>query len=132
MPRTTAGSHPDHNRRRRSSVAEAGNERKEAAMHALLITFSSTVPPEAIADDMTAYADALGGSNGLVSKAWLHDGDTLGGFYVFRDAEAASAYLASDLVAGMQTVPVFSGFQVRRFDLLDDLGAKTGVPAMAA
>jgi hypothetical protein len=101
-------------------------------MHALVITFSSTVPPEAIADDMIAYAKALGGVDGLVSKAWLHDGDILGGFYVFRDAEAASAYLASDLVAGMQSVPVFSNFSVRRFDLLDELGARTGIPALAA
>jgi Putative mono-oxygenase ydhR len=101
-------------------------------MHALLITFRSAVPPEAIADDMRAYADALAGVDGLVSKAWLHDGDVLGGFYVFRDADAASAYLAGDLVAGMRSVPVFSGFAVRRFDLLDDLGARTGVPARAA
>ena len=101
-------------------------------MHALLINFKSEVPPEAIADDMKAYADALRGVDGLVSKAWLHDGDLLGGFYVFRDADAASAYLASELVAGMQAVPVFSGFNVRRFELLDDLGARNGIIPVAA
>jgi hypothetical protein len=101
-------------------------------MHALLINFKSEVPPEAIADDMKAYAEALRSVDGLVSKAWLHDGDILGGFYVFRDADAASAYLASELVGGMQAVPVFSGFSVRRFELLDDLGARNGIIPVAA
>jgi hypothetical protein len=32
----------------------------------------------------------------------------------------------------MQAVPVFSGFSVRRFDLLDDLGARNGIIPVAA
>ncbi len=101
-------------------------------MHALLINFKSEVPPEAIADDMKAYAEALRGVDGLVSKAWLHDGDILGGFYVFRDAGAARAYVDGPLFAGIRANKVFTGLQVREFGLIDHLGARTGMPVPAA
>lgn len=101
-------------------------------MHAVLITFTSQVTPEDLSEGMSAYAEALARVPGFVSKAWLHDGSTLGGSYLFTTREAADAYLAGELVAGLRATPVFSEFIVRRYDVLADLSARTGVAEPAA
>jgi hypothetical protein len=101
-------------------------------MHAVLVTFTTSVPAEALEPAMLDYADALGSVDGLLTKAWLQDGDTLGGFYVFRDAEAARAYLDGPIFRGIRINPVFTGLRVREFGLIDHLGARTGMPVPIA
>lgn len=98
-------------------------------MHGVLITFASSVPVDQLSEPFHAYADGLQGVDGLVSKAWLDDESTVGGFHVFRDEAAADAYLSSDMVAELQANEAFSDFAVRRFNVLDDLSARTGVVA---
>ncbi len=69
---------------------------------------------------------------GLVAKTWLRDGATLGGFHVFASRQAADDYLGGALVAGLTGNRAFSDFQIRHYDVLEDLSRITGSPQLAA
>jgi hypothetical protein len=95
-------------------------------MHAVLITFHSTASLDDLAAPFTDYAHALGGVPGLVAKTWIRDDATLGGFHLFADRRAAEDYLAGALVAGLTANPAFGDFQVRHYDVLEELSRITG------
>ena len=97
-------------------------------MHALLITFSSSAGLDDLKGPFTDYANALKGITGLVAKTWIQDGSTLGGFYIFTSRQAAEDYLNSQMVADLTSNPAFSDFQIRHFNVLDELSAITGSP----
>ena len=101
-------------------------------MHALVVTFRSTVDPDALAEPFADFARALAEVPGFRTKAWLAHGDTLGGFYLFDDEAAVQGYLASDMVAGLQATEGFDDFDVRTFHVLADLSAMTGVDTAGA
>ena len=63
----------------------------------------------------------------LRSKIWLAapDTDTCGGIYLFEDAAALDAYLASPLFAGVRENPAFVDHRVGRFDVLEEPSAIT-------
>lgn len=98
-------------------------------MHGLLITFTAAPPLAELAEPFRRFAEGLRGIDGFVSKAWLNDGRTVGGFYLFTDRAAAEAYLGSAMVADLQATDGFTEFAVRHFDVIDDLSAMTGIPA---
>jgi hypothetical protein len=99
---------------------------------ALLITFTSSVPAEDMADDAVGFAEALRSVPGFVTKTWLHDGAHHGGFYLFTDRAAAEAYRDGPLVAGLRAHPAFADLEVRGWPTNADLGALTGAtPAPA-
>lgn len=100
-------------------------------MHAVLITFRSTAPREVLVEPFTDYANALTSVEGLISKTWIGDGATIGGFHLFTDREGAEAYLGSEMVAGLTSNPAFSGFEIRHFEVLDELSRITGSPNVA-
>ncbi len=100
-------------------------------MHAMLITFESTADLDDLKGPFTDYANALQGVVGLVCKTWIRDGSTLGGFHIFTSREDADSYVSSDLVAGLTSNEAFSEFQIRHFDVLDELSAMTGSPEKA-
>ncbi len=97
-------------------------------MHAVLITFTSSASPDDMKGPFTDYANALKGVSGLVSKTWIRDGSTLGGFHIFASREAAESYLSGQMVADLTANPAFSDFQIRHFDVLEELSAITGSP----
>ena len=97
-------------------------------MHAVLITFTTEATLDELAGPFTDYARRLCSMDGLVSKTWIRDRDTLGGFHVFTSREAADAYLGSDMAAGLIANPAFTDFVVRHYDILDELSAITGSP----
>ena len=101
-------------------------------MHAVLITFQSSANLDDLAGPFTDYATALQRVAGLVSKTWIRDGATLGGFHIFADRRAADAYLASELVAGLTANDAFAGFEIRHFAVLEELSRMTGAAAIAA
>ena len=68
------------------------------------------------------------GVAGLVAKTWIREGTTLGGFHIFTDRSRAEGYLKSEMVAGLTANPDFSDFQIRHFDILDELSAINGSP----
>lgn len=97
-------------------------------MHAVLITFTSSAPLDDLVEPFTAYGGALRSVDGLVCKTWIRDGETLGGFHVFTSRATADGYLGSEMVAGLTANPAFSGFEIRHYDVLDDLSTITGTP----
>jgi Putative mono-oxygenase ydhR len=100
-------------------------------MHALLISFTSAAPLDQLADPFTEYAHALRDVPGLISKTWIFDGTTVGGFYTFTTAADIDAYLAGALWTSVATNPAFSGFRFERFGIVDELTALTSPDALA-
>ncbi|MEZ5175257.1 MAG: YdhR family protein [Acidimicrobiia bacterium] len=100
-------------------------------MHAVLITFRTDATLEDLVDPFTDYAHAMQGVAGLVSKTWITDGDLVGGFHIFESTAAADDYLDSEMVASLTGNDTFHGFEVRRFDILDELSSITGSPSVA-
>ena len=97
-------------------------------MHAVLITFKSSASLDDLKAPFSDYANALRGVTGLVAKTWIRDGSTLGGFHIFTSRQDAENYLSSRMVAGLTANQAFSDFQIRHFDVLDELSAMTGSP----
>jgi hypothetical protein len=97
-------------------------------MHAVYITFTSSATLGDLKGPFTEYANALKDRDGLVAKTWIHDGTTLGGFHIFTDRSKAEAYLNSEMAAGLTSNPAFSNFEIRHFDILDELSAITRSP----
>lgn len=94
-------------------------------MHAVIITFRSTIPLDQLAEPFADFARALTGIDGFVSKTWLNEGETLGGSYVFETEAAARAYLDSPMVAELTATEGFSDFEVRTFSVVDELTSLT-------
>ena len=101
-------------------------------MYGLLITFETTTPLADLEAPFTEFAHALTEVPGLLTKTWIHDGDTLGGFHLFETQEHADTYMGSDLAAGLKATDGFDNFAVRGFDVLTDLSALTGIGAPVA
>jgi hypothetical protein len=95
-------------------------------MHAVLVTFRSAASVDELADPFREYAEALCLVPGLISKTWIKDGDTLGGFHVFESRAEAESYLGGEMVAGLTSNPAFTDFSIDHFDVLDDLSLITG------
>jgi len=100
-------------------------------MHAVLITFTSSASLDDLKGPFTDYANALRGMPGLAAKTWIREGSTFGGFHIFTNRQAAENYLDSEMAAGLRSNPAFSDFEIRHFDVLDELSAITGSPQAA-
>ena len=100
-------------------------------MHAVLITFRSGASREDLVAPFTDYANTLCNVDGLVAKTWIADGEVLGGFHIFTSREAADGYLGSEMVAGLTSNSAFHGFEIRHFEVLDELSRITGSPEVA-
>ena len=99
-------------------------------MHSVLVTFKNEAPLDQLAGELSKAAEEIREAPGLVSKAWLKDGDMLGGFYVFTNRDAAESYM-EHAKAGLKEVPVFSNIEIRHFEMLDELSILNGTPAQA-
>ena len=95
-------------------------------MHGVLITFHSSVPADDLVEPFTEYAEQLRSVPGLVTKTWIRDGETLGGFHVFSSRADADRYLGSEMVAGLTSNEAFDDFTIDRYDVLDALSSRTG------
>jgi hypothetical protein len=101
-------------------------------MHAVLITFHSAAALEDLRQPFLEGAKAIRDVPGLLSKTWLHDGATFGGFYLFSDADAGQAYLDGEIISATKAVPAFSAFKVEQFTVLEEFSAITrGVTNLA-
>lgn len=97
-------------------------------MHAVLVKFRSEISVADLAGPFGEYAEALCSVPGLISKTWIKDGDTLGGFHLFGSRAQADSYLGSEMVAGLTSTPGFSDFSIDHFDVIEGLSFKTGTP----
>jgi hypothetical protein len=101
-------------------------------MHAVLVSFDSSASFDDLVEPFTNYAWAMANVPGLLSKTWLTNGSTVGGFHIFVDQESADQYFESEMYAGVLANPAFSNFEVRQFDVLEELSAITGSPQSLA
>ncbi len=101
-------------------------------MHAVLITFQSTADLDKLVGPFTDYAHALTAVPGLVSKTWLRDAATLGGFHLFTTRAAAESFLGGTLAAALTANPVFAEFRLHHYDVLEELSRITGISQPAA
>jgi hypothetical protein len=97
-------------------------------MHAVMVTFKSAASLDDFAEPFTAFARALLEMPGLVAKTWVAGESSVGGFYIFTERESAERYFQSELWLGAAENPAFSDFDIRHFDVIDDLSAITGSP----
>ena len=99
-------------------------------MHALFVTFHASAGLDALHDALMDAAHAIAEVDGLLTKTWIREGERIGAFYVFTDAEAAQAYLDGPIVAAVMATDTFSDWEVRRLEVIDSLSEVTrGMPA---
>jgi len=96
-------------------------------MYGLLVTFQAEAELADLRRPFEEYAEGLNQQPGFISKAWLQDGNTLGGFHLFESKNAADAYLGSAQAAGLMATDGFDGFETSGFTVIDGLSALTGI-----
>ena len=104
-------------------------------MHAVFITFRSAVSLTEREDDYRQVAEALrdGAAPGFISKTWVSDGQTVGGFYHFQDRQAADNFLEGMFAASVPTDPTVSDIRIERYDIIEGMSEITnGLRAMTA
>jgi len=96
-------------------------------MEALVVTFKTQASQEQFTAATAAHAPVFAELDGLLTKIWINDPDssTYGGIYLFRDRTALDAYLESDVFASILAEPSFEGTSWRRYQILDELTART-------
>ena len=79
-------------------------------------------------------APAFASVPGLLGKFWLADEgkNTYGGVYLWQDAAAMRAYLASDLGKGVVGNPNFANLTSRDFEMLSGPTGGSGGPVAAS
>src|SRR4029079_1460489 len=96
-------------------------QNRRRAMHVQIVNFNlkdmTDAEFRAMANDV---APAFASVPGLLGKIWLADVDTntCGGVYIWEDAAAMHAYLASDLGKGVVGNPNFANLTSRYFEML--------------
>ena len=75
-------------------------------------------------------AAAFASVPGLLGKIWIADAgkNTYGGIYIWQDASAMRAYLASDLGKGVAGNPNFANLTSRDFEVLSGPTNSSGGP----
>jgi heme-degrading monooxygenase HmoA len=104
-------------------------------MHVLIVNFNLREMTDAGFRAMAnEVASAFAGVPGLVGKLWLADTErnTYGGVYLWEDAAAMRAYLASDLGKGVAGNPNFANLSALDFELLSGPTTSSGGPVAAS
>jgi hypothetical protein len=98
-------------------------------MHAVLVTYDNDTPVDQAKNhpDNIEFANALKTIPGLISKTWINDGKTFGGFYVFSDKASAEAFIQADLFQnGVVKDPSCRNVKIKHYGVLSELTAITG------
>jgi len=92
-------------------------------MHAVFLTFEFAGEYGDLTRTFAAFTEALPSERDLVSRTWMRDGSTIGGFYVFHTVEAAEEFLNSPHIRALASHPCISDLYVRHFSTLGTIGA---------
>jgi heme-degrading monooxygenase HmoA len=98
-------------------------------MHVQIVNFNLKDMTDAGFRSMAnEVARAFASVPGLLGKIWLADAakNTYGGVYIWQDAAAMKAYLASDLAKGVVGNPNFVNLTSRDFEVLGGPTASSG------
>lgn len=97
-------------------------------MHAIVLTFDLVdMTPDRYAEVGAELAPSFAALPGLLAKIWLSGEPHArrGGLYLFADAAAADAFLASTLARSVAANPHFAGLTVQRFTVDETTTART-------
>jgi quinol monooxygenase YgiN len=126
---------PPHNSLHCHSYSGDITEQEERTMHIQIINFNLKDMTDAeLRSTADEVAPAFASVPGLLSKVWLADvaKNTYGGVYIWQDAAAMQAYLASELGKGVLGNPHFANLTTRDFEVLSGPTTVTGGPLAAA
>ena len=104
-------------------------------MHVQIVNFNLKDLTDAEFRSMAnEVAPAFASVPGLFGKIWLADAgkNTYGGVYIWQDAAAMQAYLASDLGKGVVGNPNFANLTSRDFEVLSGPTTSSGGPVAAS
>jgi heme-degrading monooxygenase HmoA len=104
-------------------------------MHVQIVNFNLKDMTDAGFRSMAnEVAAAFASVPGLLGKVWLADAgkNTYGGVYIWQDAAAMHAYLASDLGKGVVGNPNFANLASRDFEVLSGPTTRSGGPVAAS
>ena len=96
----------------------------------LQINFRFTVGRDEYEAMLGALTEVYAAIPGCAWKIWLmnEERQEAGGIYLFTDRASLEAYLQSPLAAAAASHPSFAGFEVKQFDVLEDVSRKTRAP----
>jgi len=104
-------------------------------MHVQIVNFNLKNMTEAEYRAMAnEVAPAFASVPGLLGKLWIADvgKNTYGGVYLWQDAAAMHAYLASDLAKGVAGNPNFANLTSRDFEVLGGPTISSGGSVVAS
>jgi heme-degrading monooxygenase HmoA len=104
-------------------------------MHVQIVNFNLKDMTDAEFRSMAnEVAPAFASVPGLLGKIWLADAgkNTYGGVYIWQDAAAMHAYLASDLGKGVTGNPSFANLTSSDFEMLSGPTGGSGGPIAAS
>jgi heme-degrading monooxygenase HmoA len=104
-------------------------------MHVQIVNFNLKDMTDAeLRSTADEVAPAFASVPGLIGKIWLADDEknTYGGVYIWQDAAAMQAYLASDLGQGVLGNPNFANLTSRDFEVLNGPTTISGGPVAAS
>lgn len=96
-------------------------------MHVVIISLELTaITDEEYRELSLELAPAIAAVPGLLTKLWLTDAENgYGGVYVFANADAAHAFLGSELAGKIAAHPNVAGMDVRHFDVDETATSQT-------
>lgn len=106
--------------------AKSGNTHD---MQAVLVTYENDASAVQVksSPDAVGFSKALKKVPGLISKTWINDGKTFGGFYVFTDKTSAEAYIQDDMFQNAVVKdPSNRNVQIRYWAIFSELTAISG------
>ena len=110
-------------------------QNRRRAVHVQIVNFNLKDMTDAEFRSMAnEAAPAFASVPGLLGKLWLADDgkNTYGGVYLWQDAAAMRAYLASDLGKGVTGNPSFANLTSSDFEMLSGPTGGSGGPVAAS
>lgn len=92
-------------------------------MHAMFLTFEFAGEDDELDRAFSQYAESLVDVPGLLTRTWMKDGSTVGGFFVFQNVDGAEQFLGSARIRSLVRHPNVSDFYVRHFSTLGTISA---------
>jgi hypothetical protein len=111
---------------------KAAAEKKPASAKqfaAVLVTYENDTPYDQTINGAKEWAKGLKKVPGLISKTWLNDGKTAGGFYTFTDRASAEAFINGDMFqSAVPKDPANRNVQIKYFAVNAELCSVTNCP----
>ena len=104
------------------------------AQQILQINFKFNVPTELYQTTCDSMAQSFADVPGCLWKVWLMNDkeNEAGGIYLFADEAAVEAFKGSPLAAAVRSHPALSDFNIKQFEVMEQVSRITRAPLGAA